>query len=419
MTARRPRMTPEMFVPDPLADAQLAGQAGVAEQLSRVLESLQGFDQGSVMGYLYRKPPLGVGKFEFAERMVPPTDPGELLEGVKEKYGGGDYRLQVFAGGKTRGNCEFSVMGPPKPIVAPGAPPAAADPMAGGGLLAMMLNMQAESRRESMDQQRFFMEQQQARTTALLQAAGIAIPVLAPLLFGNREKLADIIALMNANKPVPNNLKETVETITLVKGLFGDGDKPAGFDPDDMVGSIARLAGPMIGAAGRAFNGRGAPGGQGEEPPPAFGDGTLQLPPPDPRAPAPTPGAQPANPVLALIRPHVLYFYSASLDPGLAAEAVVDIMQRAGVGDGDLNDLVAAFTLAADWKGDLAAQGIDLRANPEWADDFLNELVAAWTDRDRHGDDTAGRGGGVGDAPSHAQPGQEGIALDADPPPGP
>lgn len=424
--ARQPaarRFTPEMFTPDPLSEATLVDQAGVAEKLSTILEGLRAFDQNSVMGYLYRKPSNGVGKFEFAERMIPPEDAGDLMEIVKEKYGGGEYRLQIFAGGKTRGNCEFPIMGPPKPIATSATPPAA-DPM-GGNMFAMMLNMQAEARREQMmmqaearreaaEMRREQQERDARRDEMMWKAAAMIVPAALPMLFAGREKLSDLVALMNANKAEPTNLKDTVETMVLVKKLFGD-DKAEGFNPDDIAGSLARLAGPVAAGLGRAFGRQ--PAQEPEAEPPAYGDGRLTLPGvlPAPETAAP---ATPSSPVIALIRPHVLYFYAAQHDPALAAEAVVDIMARSGVTDGDVNDLVAAYLAAPDWKADLAAQGIDLRAIPEWADEFLAELVNAWPERQRHGDDRPGGAGGLADAQPDAPAGAAGVALDAASQPG-
>jgi hypothetical protein len=414
------RFTPENFLrPDPLADASVSDEIGIANELVEVFEALRGFDQSSILGYLYRKPAGGLGKFEFAERLAPPFEMGTLLEGTRERFGGGDYRLQIFAGGKTRKNVEFSIMGPAKPIQAVGQ---VAD-SAPGSLMQMMMAQQAEARREAADfrreaaeDRRHQVEQQRARDDAMWRAVAVIVPVVAPLMLGGREKLADLLALVNSNKPDAPSLKDQAETLLALKTVFAD-DKGGGFDPDNIAGSLLGLVGPVAAAAGRAFNGRGKdPAAEG---PPGGGEGFLELPGPDP-APGPPGGpatlapASAVDRVLNVVRPHIAYFYSAQHDPGLAAEAITDIMGRHGITDADVNELVAAFTLSPDWKADLAAQGLDLRSNPGWADEFLMELVGAWSDRHGDGDDRAGRAGRVGDAGDDATPGAAGLSLDAD-----
>jgi hypothetical protein len=286
--------------------------------------------------------------------------------------------------------------------------------------MMMMMQQQAQqqqqqARQDSLDQQRWMTENQARRDAAMMQAATIIVPVLAPLLFGQREKLGDIVAMMNAGRPEPTSLKDQLETFVLVKKVMGDGEKPEGFDPDNIVGSLMRLAGPAASAVGKALGQRPAPGADQVEPAGDAGGGYIDLPQPDAvqlRAPAPAPGGRVRDPVVALIGPHVLYFYTARLDPGLAAEAVADIMQREGVTDGDLNGLVVAFGTSPDWKADLAAQGVDLRGDPAWADEFRDELVAAWTERDRDSDGVTGGTGGVADAQNDAPASAPGLALD-------
>lgn len=403
----------------PLDMAVTDDQLQLADKLSAILSGLGDFDQGTIKGYLFRKAPFG--KWAQLVQFVPTGDVGELFDMVRSNYGGGDFRLQIFAGGKTRGNFEFALEGPPKttPVADGGGEK---DQMNSTNLIALMIQQgnqareQADaSRREMMDQQRFAMEQQRLRDESMWKAIAVAAPFVVPLF--KKESLADMVALMNANKPETTSLKDQVETLVAVKAAFGPDDK--GFDPDNIAGSLARLAGPIAAAAGRAFGGRGAPPTDaGEERQEGGGDGFLRLPEADP-APAPVAApASPGSPILRLIQPDILYFYSRRLDPGLAAEAVVDIMGRAGVTDEAVNELVGAYLGAADWKADLAAQGIDLTANPEWADDFLQELVGQWPERHRHGDGAGGRGGGLADAADDAPAGAAGVAVDDDPGPG-
>jgi hypothetical protein len=420
MTQRRSQAR-MIIEPDPLAEVSRASMEGVADELSKLLDGLSAFDQSSIRVYLHRMPMNGFGRFEMLEELAWPFDPQAIMTSVKERHGGGRYRIQTMAGGATRKNTEFAIAGDPIKI---GATAATATTSANGFNMSEMLmfiqTQQAEARREQAEFARLERERQDRaaeRHNALLVAGIGALPLIIPLL-NNREKLADIIGLMNANKPPTSNLKETVETITLMKGLF-DGDK-GGFDPSDVVGSIARLAGPVAAAAGQAFRGRGAVDDRQQGAPAE--EGQLYLPESPPLAVAAPitapPVARPTNSVLVLIQPHVLYFFHAGHDPALAAEAVADIMLRQEVKDEDVNGLVSAFFASPDWKADLAGQGIDLTSNPGWADTFLRELVSAWTESGADGEPGAGGDGGLADLADDAGLQPAGVLLHGDPGPG-
>ncbi len=423
MTRRRSG-PPPAGPPDPITEALIKDAQGLAGDLSDVFAAIRGYDASQIYGILYKKPEgvrIGYqGKFQWIEDLAAPFDFTEIYTSLKARFGGGDYRMTIMCAGKIAKQHEFSIYGPAINLAAPGAPAPANDAMKPGDMLALMMTQAAEARREAQDQQRFFMEQQSARDARLMQTLGIVIPVVAPLLFGGREKLSDMVALINANRPRETNLKETVETFAALKTVFaGEGGAAPGldFNPDDIVGSISRLAGPMLGAVGRAFNGRDGAPAQLAAP---EGDGLLHL-------PGPTGGGftlngpPPAGPRLALlelVKPHVAYFFNAHLDPGLAAEAIADIMARAQVTEDDLNGMVAAFTLSADWLADLAGQGLDLRSDPAWASDFLRELVAAWNDSHGDGGSPDGPGGRAADDADNARPGPARVAVNGDSRPG-
>jgi hypothetical protein len=419
--ARRPRhFTPESFMgaiePDPFADAVFTDTLGVAGELGDFLDQLKAFDVSSIKAMLYRKPASGVGGYAYLGVVPAPIHMDAVMEYLKEEFGGGDYRVSVFAGGKTRKQIEFPIYGLAKPLKSiNGTSTASSGDMKPTDMLGLFMQMQESARREAAERRSEMMEQLRAdrerdrdRTSAMVALAGSIAPALIPVLF-NREKLSELLAIMKAGEGEKSSLKDTVELVVLLKKAFGE-DRGGDFDPENVMGSIARLAGPVVGGLGRAFSANRAPP-QEEASPAELGE--LHLPPPEPPqiAPAAAPGA-PANPVLHLIRPHLLYLYSAQLPPDLAADALVDIMERSGVTDENLNELVAAFTLSPDWKADLAAQGIDLRGNPGWADELLSELVAAWTSRDDDGDSGPGRTGGVADPEDHAEAGPPGLEID-------
>ena len=419
---RRPRrMTVEDFVApnDPVEMAAHTDRQALADELAEVYRSLEGVDENRITASLFRLPDGGLGKFQWLEDLSAPFDIQQIRAALKAKYGGGKYRLQIFVDKITRRNVEINIAGEAvKPAGAGG------DSIAGNGVLAVMLQMQeaarreaSDARREDFERRRLEQDRDRDRTTAMWTAIAAIAPVALPLLL-NREKLTDLLALVNSNKQEPQSLKDQIETVVLLKKAFGD-DKGGDFDPSDVVGSLARLAGPALAAAGRAIGGRGAPGGQGPAEEPAYDMPPLPLPQP---AAAPPAADRPAGggeggagqlpPLLQALKGDILYFYGRSHDPALAADALVDIMTRGGVTDEAVNGLVAAFGLSADWKADLAAAGLDLRGNPGWADDFLAELVDAWTNRERPGDASAGGAGGLADAADDAAPGAGGLALD-------
>lgn len=417
----RARRTPlSDFLPaDPVNDAVIVDTMGLASELGDLLETLKAFDQSSIHAIAFKKPPEdtpGSKSFQLLGKYGSPVIIDEIVMDLKNKYGGGEYRITIMAGGKPRKQIEFPIFGEP---IKPGIIKTANDPFGGGGdFFKMMMLQQAEQQRNALEMTRLENERRDRaaeRQNALIGTAiAAAMPALIPILAGsNREKLSDVIALMQSNKPEGSNLKELVETLVLLKGLTGDGDKE-GFNPDDLVGSIARMGGPMLAAAGRAFNGRngGAPAGDVQpEPEPLYLPESALTPALTHTPPAAA--AAPSNPLLALIKPHVLYFYSAQLPPGLAADGIVDIMDREGVDEGEVLGLVAAYTGSADWLADLADQGIDLRGHPDWANDFLRELIAAWSDPDGGGDGGTGAAGGHGHPDSDERPGAPGLNFDA------
>lgn len=398
-------MRPAKF--DPMAEVLFNDTQGIAGDLQEVLNAVAPFDTNTVKCVIHKKP-AGPGPYALIRSYPAPINMDEIAEHLKAEFGGGDYRGTVFAGGKTRKVFDFSIIGEPKMPGAGGAK--TVDPM-GGDFMKFWMAMQAEQRereeayrreqRDREDQYRRDREAREDRQAELMRTIiAAAVPALIPILAGaNREKLSDLLGIINANKGSDGSLKETLEVLTIAKGLFGDGEKPAGWNPDDIVGSLGRLAGPVAEAAGRAFRGRGAPPAEVEAP-----EEYLSLPEPDapaggqPPAPLAAPAAvEPASRVVALVRPHVLYYYSSDLPPDLAAEAIIVILQREGITDGEVTELATAFALSADWKADLAAQGIDLRGNPDWADDFLSELVGQWSETAGNVDDSARDGGGRGD----------------------
>lgn len=433
--ARAPRATinPGMVEPrtDPLDEAVIIDQEGIAGNLTEVLEKLSAYDSSSIKGVLFQKPKNGVGKFEWIEEISPPFDMSGIMQELKERFGGGDFRLSIFAGGKVRKHIEFSIVREKTTLVAP--PKTGDDNMM--MFMQMMMNNQQESARESRaaaDRQMQMMMQMQNQSSENSRNSMTAIVTMMTAGMGNQPKVTDFLPMM-MNKGESGSLKEMVETLVALKGIT----EPAapGFDADNIVGSVLKIAGPVAGAIGKAASGVMERRQQGQQQ-----SQTIQLQEQPTSLEFPTlPGPQAQNPtqalpapvggpaaLIALIRPDVNYFFGRRHDVELAAEAVYGVIS-AGLDSGqvtesDLNDMVTAFMGSPDWVGELAGAGVDLRADPAWAQSFLFALVAEHTnagsdpggefDPDQGNDDFRRPNGGGPDLGADGQAQPPGLNLD-------
>lgn len=372
---------------DPLNKAMQEDRQNLADELKEVLNSLDQFDQSSIKGMLYRVP-IPNGKWDWIQDVFPPFDMSGIMHNLKEEIGGGDYVLKIMAEDKPRKNLWFSIHGPKNS--APLMVNNTGDQNM--SLISLLLSQQAEARKDaqsrSEDMMKMFMAMQ-AQTTAMMTAA-----------MGGREKVTDFLPLLAAMKgDGGGSMKETLDLLVTAKGLFGgeggDKDDAPGFDADNMVGSLVKMAGPVASAIGRAMGrGQAQPG-----PHPAALDYTGAE--PEPTAPLMMPGPAPAPaipppvvprdtiagdgyggrfPVLEAVRDEVVLMFAKGYSPQTAAAAIYDRVVDLGVTEDQLGELVLAFTSSADVLGELAAAGIDLRSRPEWAAAFFEELVAAHND---------------------------------------
>lgn len=384
------------FIPDALDEAVQVDRQNTADVLTDALESLSGFDQSSIRGILYRIP-VPNGKYEWIRDVYPPFDVSEIMRSLKEEVGGGDFALRLMAENKPRKTLHFSIMREPKSVLAPATQ--------GNDMFMMMMQMQQENSRQaqaSADRMMQMMMGNSQQMTTVLVAA-----------MSNREKAADFLPLLAALKgdePKKDSLKDTVETIAAIKGLFPNGDASGlgSLDAEGLIDGALKLAGPVAGAIGKAMEARRER---------LNGTQPAEEAPPTGLEPAPRPLmlARPAAleasqgspapvgkfPVLNAIRPDIAYFFSRRHDPELAAEAVVSILADVPGAEEMVNELVASFAISPDWKADLAAEGIDLRADPQWADQFLSALVAEWSDPERDADDLDRGGGDAADVEDH------------------
>lgn len=417
MAPRRRTTIIEPMEEDPIAQVMLTDQEAIADELSEALGTLDQVDQAKVKGTLYLVE-RGTNKYQWIKDVYPPFDLSNIMNELKDETGGGDFQLRITATGR-RGvikNINFSIMKDRHPMVT-----SAPKEDNSRDMFMMMMNMQMEAGREARaaaERQMNLMMEANRQTTSVLVAAmqgGTKATDLIPL-----------IAAMKTDPPKANGMGEMLEVMKSAKSLFGEGGGPA-FDADDLVGSAVKLGGPILQAIGRAA-------GERRQAPAAnpadyqAPTGPLMLENPAPRSAVALPMGNPTGtgarmpsrfPVLDLIRDDLMFMFERGHEADRAAEVVYDVIERNNVGDEQINDLVGAFIAAGPaWLDELAGEGVDLRRDPAWADEFLSQLAAIHGDAERGPDDTARpRGNGL-DAEAHGQPGAGGLALHAGPQPG-
>jgi len=403
--------------PAPFAALERRQDLDIANEIERITAAIKDFADEEIRCAIFMKPGSGVGAWTWCDDATLPIDLPAIMAEMKERFGPGNYELRVTAKGRVRANSTFSIA---KEKAAPAglAPAAKNDDSSTMTLFQIMLAQQADARREAQqqaDRQMQIMQQSNQQTMQLFAAMSQQTTAMMTAMMGGREKASDFLPLLTAMQPQQSGMKDAVETLVALKGLLpGEGGGGGGFDADDLVGSAARLAGPVLGAIGRAVQQRQTPPANGHELA-AEPTAPLTLPGgPAPLAIAAPVAADPSDPVQRVLRhiaDDVIFMFARGYDPALAAEAVYGRFETAGVGEQELNDLVAAFYASPDWIADLAARGVDLRADRQWAQDLLQALVSIHTSPlpgGEHHDPERG-GGGEADASGHGAPGAGGV----------
>lgn len=390
--------------------------AATAGDLADVLEDLRGLTGSDVEVLIYRVPKGGIrGGWEFVKAITPPVDTINLMDELRDQWGAGEYVLRVRAAGKIKSTKFINIANPKNaPVIAPSKDTSS-------DMIQLLIAQNAAAKSDMMQMTTLMMQSQQASQQQMMQL----MTVLLPAMMGGKEKTSELMtafAAMTGAGDKGGGLKEAIETLALAKGLFSnEGGGGADIDPDaSLVSNAIKLAGPLLGGLAKAA-------GQKQE--------TVTVVPPvhqNPAAPAmlPIPPAQPATageihtpdqvsrfPVLDLIRDDVLFLFKRQHDPELSAEVIAETLDKNNIPEEAITDVVAAFTLSPNWIEDLAGEGIDLRSNPEWANQFLTALVGLYT-ASGGGDDYSG--GGSGGAQNHAGHGAtvpDGVADNADPQP--
>ncbi len=401
---------PDHDTDEPFREVIRQDNENVAEMFAGIVEEFGGAQDGSIRGHLYRV--QRSGKFEWIGEYWPPFDQAEIFREMREKYNGGDYQLRVMVAGR-RGiqkTIPFAVApGPTAPLI-----PAAKDDSS--GLIAMMLQQSSASADRQMQMLMEMSRQSQAQMAAAQASQNQLMGILIPAMLGGREKTSEIIGMVAALRPPESGPKmgELIGTLKDLKELTGsEGSKGDGFDPEGpLVDNIMRMAGPVAGALGRAFQARGeapvrTPVSYADNPAPiVVPPAALAL-----AAPVPEPPVlpQPSKfPLIELVRDDLLFHFGKGRDPEWTAETIADLIEQAGVTREAIDETVAAFAVSPDWIDDLAGEGVDLRGNREWAQRFLTELGAIFAEADEDGAEPARGTGSAADTDGDGEHGEGG-----------
>lgn len=402
-----PRRTSRTIIENeetPLDEAMREDQQRIASDLSAALESLGEFtDTGTTFKVF--KLPRGSGKFEWCFDITPPFNSSELMEELREKYGPGDYCIRVYVAGQSglKAQRNFSIAGIKTPMVQHNSGSDLKD------VLPLLIGQMNSSKSDMMAMMQMQMQMQQAaqqQQQAATQQNTQMMLGLVTAMMGAREKPAELIAAFAPlMAPKSGGFGEVVEIIKAVKELGGNS---SGGDDDSLMG-IAKMVAPAIPDLAKSIAGA-LPRRQQETQEvrilPQAGNGAT---PPNasPQLAAPVEGGR--FPLLAAIREDVLFYFRRGHDPEFAADGVYEVLEKAGLNENDLAPIVAAFLASPNWLDELAAEGIDLRENPVWAQQFLNSLIALYNGEN---DDPEREGGSGADLENHGGFGEEGSTVD-------
>jgi hypothetical protein len=309
----------------------------------------------------------------------------------------------VTALGRIRANSPFSIAKEREP---PRAPPAPAAGLGTMDFLGMMLAQQSEARRDA----------QAAADRQMTMITGLATAIVPALLqrpaaTAPGTSVADTLALVAAmQNGKGGGLKDTLEAMAAFKALMGDAGGGSGggddggpdLDLGDLAGSAARLAGPAMKALGdylqRQRPGQVDPAAPNPNPagPPPIGHGDhLALGSPEPSR----------YRLIELVRVDVVYGFERGHDAEKIADLVYDVIEDNNVTEAEINVLAVTFALSPTGLEDLAREGIDLRARPQWAADFFAALAAIHSEQAAN---LGGAGGGETDIEGNGETGARG-----------
>lgn len=378
----------------------LADEASIAGELEGILAATAGFEISQIKGVVFQKPANGQGAWSWCDDVYPPWDLSKLFSDMRERFGAGFYQLRIFAAGKIKKNVDFSIA---KEKATSAIPVVAAQP---GNQFSELISLMMTQQQAAADRQMEMMMASQRSTTDLLTAV---LPALAG--GGGRDhgsSTSETIALITAlqdRKGGSGGLKETLEAMAAFRTLLGPQEAPeaaagGGFDMEDLLTSGGRLVGPAMKALGDYVNRNRGGGGEG-----AVASASLTAPPSggDQLALAAAPSRWR---IIDLVRVDVTYGFERGHDPEKIADLVYDVIEANKVTEEEINDLAATFAFSPTGLDDLAREGIDLRARPQWAAQFFQALAAIHSGET---DDLSGGSGGAPDSAANGTPGAPGA----------
>lgn len=407
--ATRKTTTVEETQDDIIDKAMTDDAAATADDLTDVLSDLRGLSGSDVEVMIYRIPKGGVrGGWEFVKSITPPIDTISLMDDLRNDWGAGEYALRVRAGGKIKTTKFVSIAAPKSGAVA------VQSKNDSNELLQILLAQNASSKSDMMQMTTLMMQSQQASQQQMMQL----MTVLLPAMMGGKEKTSELLtafATLQNMGDKGGGMKEAIETLVAAKSLFaGNEGGGANLDLDgDLLSNGLKLAGPLLGSLANLVPKRQ----ERQE--------VAQILPEIPTAPliaipetpviAPVPQAErPASrfPVLDLIRDEVLFLFQRRKNPEVAAELVLETLEQNGVELEQLTNVIAAFSVSPNWLEELASEGIDLRADPAWANQFLSSLVQQFSEAGGDDDYSGGGAGGAENNDSDVATSASGVTSD-------
>lgn len=416
MAVRQRRIVTVEPMDDAISRAVEGDNEASGETVADLLSDLRGALTDETKVLVYKKPIRG-GQWEYLNTLSPPINVDNVLDELKGEYGGGEYQLRIFANGRVAKAKLVNISGPPK---MPGTASERQRDMS-SELIPMMMSQQTASSDRQMQMMMAMMTQQSQAADRQMQ---MMVTLLPALMGGKTDPLAMVQAIMSMKPDKENSLADTLALITAAKNLVS-GEPPG---EESLLQTGLKMFGPALANAAASMPqqqqapapapqpmlenpqpryvsspGGGQPFGMsgGNVPGPRGHGGMYVSDAPIPTVMASLPYL--SDPVLSVIGQDVLFFAARQYPPDIAAELTLNLIEKAGVAENDIMALVVRFTTSPDWIADLATQGIDLTQQRQWAGEYLDELVAQYTDNGEGDDDTSGGSGGE----SHAGPDAE------------
>jgi hypothetical protein len=410
--ARTTRLIRETSEPDAVDDVLAEETTRAAGQLGDALDSLSEFASEGTSFKVFKLP-----SFQWCKDLDPPLDSSTLLEEMREEFGAGNYCIRVYMTG--RKGCaaqrNFSIA----PFRKVATPPVTSDAITVKDLLPLLLERHAPAA-PAFDIGAFMAAQTASADRQMNMMATMTTAMMTALTGGRESPTALLSAIAPFINRPPSGAEEFATTFQLVKGLL---PAPAGGGEEDSIaGLVVKGLSPVLPDIAKGFTDLAA--GFRQNVAERQGAAVVETPVDYTRAAAPaaTLTAEGRFPLLAALRADVLFYFERRLDPEIAADGLWAVLTSerfaaAGFKEDDLVPIVATLNAAGPaWLGELVREGIDLRADPAWAQRLLNALIAIYRG---DVDDSGGDGGGEGDAHGHGGAGQVGKPANADQEPGP